>query len=212
MSDSDIENIDPEIFKLFDFRPRKGDLKKLEIIRATIECLASVGLENTTYEAIAVKINTRRAHVAYHFNDKQKLYDAVIKYIVATHQQIALDLVAKAKNGKDLFLKYVEAPFVWAKKHPEQASVFLLFYYLCTLKGEYLKLHKQIRGGGADRMTYILTTKMNKRITKAKAKYISKIVQDMINGAMIDAITTNSRTIDQAWKDTLKATNHLLDR
>jgi AcrR family transcriptional regulator len=37
-----------------EFRPRKGDLKKIEIIQAAIDVLAHQGLENTTYEQIGI--------------------------------------------------------------------------------------------------------------------------------------------------------------
>ena len=167
-------NIDPALYEMFDFKPRKGDLKKIEILKATIECLGTLGVEKTTYEAIASKIDTRRAHVAYHFKDKHDLFKAAIKYIVANYQQISISNLSEAKSGKDMLYRYVDAVFTWASKYPNEVSVMLLLYYFCTFDNSYKELNDQIRAGGVERIHYILSTIDNVAMSEKERDVFSK--------------------------------------
>ena len=67
---------------------RKGDKKKLEIVFAAIECISTIGYENITYEALAKKLDTRRAHIAYYFKNKEDIFKACIQFINHTKKEI----------------------------------------------------------------------------------------------------------------------------
>jgi len=195
---------DPVIYDLFEFKPRKGDLKKLEIIKACVECLASEGLENTTYDAIAKRVNTRRAHIAYHFADKYSLYYDAIKFILATYQQLSIEHLKKAKEGNDPLVKYVEAVFLWAKKYPEQMHVMLLFYYFCTLRPEFKQLQAQVRKGGTERVYYILKEKMQMRESSEKLMSLSRNIQNLVGSLVVDVVTTRHQNLDDAKKEAIE--------
>jgi len=204
-------NIDPYIFNLFEYKPRKGDIKKMEIIKAAIECLATDGLEKTSYEAIAKRIGTRRAHVAYYFSDKNDIFKSAIKYILATYQQISISHLQNAEDGMDMLFKYVSAVFDWAQKHPSQVSVMLLLYYLCTIKEDYRILNDQIRANGHERIFYILATKLEKSMDKNKARVLSKNIQNMMSAAIIDSVTTEGKSLEQAKNDILEVINIMVE-
>ncbi|MCF8058562.1 MAG: TetR/AcrR family transcriptional regulator [Bacteriovoracaceae bacterium] len=191
-------DIDTNIYELFEFKPRKGDLKKMEIILAAIECIATIGFEKTTYEAIAKKIDTRRAHVAYHFKDKADIFEACVKYIMASYQQTSITRIEEAKDGLEMLVNYSEAPFLWAEEHPEQLSVMLLFYYLCTVDEKYKELHAAIRSGGVERIQYILTNKLTKKIPAKEAAIMAKTIQNLVSGSIMDVTTTGNRTLKEA--------------
>ncbi len=208
-----IGELDDGLYKLFEFRPRKGDIKKLEIIKATIDCLAQEGLAELSYEAIAKRVGTRRAHIAYHFSDKRDIYLAAVKYIVATSQQIIIDHIGNGPHfGKDTLSHYVEAYFLWAKKHPEQLSVMLLFYYLCNIHSQYRELHEQIREAGKERLVYILTQKLGKKLSALEISQLGKYIQYLITGSMIDATTMKTLTLDQAQENVTKLVSSLVKR
>ncbi len=191
-------NTDTKIYELFEFKPRKGDLKKMEIILAAIECIATIGFEKTTYEAIAQKIDTRRAHVAYHFKDKADIFEACVKYIMASYQQTSIKRIEEAKDGLEMLVNYAEAPFLWAEENPEQLSVMLLFYYLCTVDPKYKELHTTIRSGGVERIQYILTNQLTKKIPVKEAAVMAKTIQNLVSGTIMDVTTTGNRTLKEA--------------
>lgn len=206
-------NLDPRILELFEFRPRKGDLKKLEIIQASIDCLCEEGLENTTYEAIAKRLNTRRAHIAYHFGDKNQIFISVVKYILGTYQQTLLDALEEVKDSEDgheLLEVYVHAAFDWALKEPKQLQCMLLLYYLCTLNSDYLDLHHQVRHGGWERLSYLFQKK-SLRLTKAEARFRAKLLQNALSGALMDSVTTRDQGLDKARTQVLKLLTALCD-
>lgn len=205
-----MNNVDPIMMELFEFRPRKGDVKKGEIIVAAIECLATLGLENTTFEAIAKKIGTRRAHVNYYFPNKEEIFLSAIKYIAATYQSISLKCIESAKPGDNLLDYYVEGPFVWAKKHPDQLSVMFLLYYLSTFKKEYLELNHQIRKGGVDRISYMLRQN-NSELTKSTSDSMAKSIQNILSGCLLDVSTTKGKSLSQAKREAKILINNLLN-
>lgn len=204
-------SLDSTIYNLFEFRPRKGDLKKLEIVKAAIECLAVEGPENMTYEAIAKRLNTRRAHIAYHFSDKSDIYLTAVKYILATAQQMTIDSITKAESGKEMLENYIDSYFVWADQNPQQLTVMLLFYYLCSLKEEYRELNAQIRKAGHERLVYILTTRLDKRLSPTIASTIAYDIQSLISGSMLDAYTTHQKTMKQAQNDIVTRTWQMIE-
>jgi AcrR family transcriptional regulator len=201
---------DPSFHELFEFRPRKGDLKKMEIILAAIDCLAELGPEKTTYEAIATRIGTRRAHVAYYFKDKSEIVLAATRYIIANYQQASMEHLQKAKTGEEMLLAYVEGPFLWAIKHPEQLSVMLLFYYFCTVREEYKELHDQIRSGGVERIQFILSSKLQRPINPTQALWLAKAIQNLASGYILDTSTTKGGTLQEAMQEAKKITLSLL--
>lgn len=209
---NDTPNVDSMIYELFEFKPRKGDLKKMEIIMAAIECIATIGFEKTTYEAIAQKIGTRRAHVAYHFKDKNDIFEGCIRYIMANYQQTSISKIEAAKDGLEMLVNYAEAPFIWAEENPHQLSVMLLFYYLCTVDEKYKELHASIRAGGVERIQYILTNKLTKKITAKEAAPMAKMIQNLVSGAIMDVSTTGNKTLKQARQQVKEQVLQIISR
>lgn len=198
-------DIDPHILTLFEFRNRKGDLKKIEIIQAAIEVLAEVGLENTTYEALALKINSRRAHVAYHFDDKKKIFLAAVKYILGEFQQSILTSIEAAKDngqghakekGAPLLHAYIDGVFDWARTSPQQVQIMLMLYYQCTLDKDYLNLHDEVRQAGAERLSYLFLKLPEMK--KERSEKLAKTLQNYLSGTLMDVFTTKSAKLLEA--------------
>ncbi len=208
---SDKNSIDSSIYELFEFKPKKGDLKKMEIVLAAIECIATIGFEKTTYEAIAQKIGTRRAHVAYHFKDKADIFEACIKFINASYQKMSLEKIEAAQDGLEMLTNYAEAPFLWAKENPQQLSVMLLFYYLCSVDEKYRDLHASIRRGGHERIQYILNTKLELQLSPQESQALAKSIQNLVSGAIMDVRTTANMSLDEAREAVKKQVLNLVN-
>jgi len=204
-------NIDPILYDLFDYRPRKGDLKKVEIIKAAIECLATVGIEKTSYEAIAKMIGTRRAHVAYHFSDKHDIYKSAIKFILATYQQELINKLEEANSSDEMIEKYVQAGFSWAKDNAHQVSVLLLLSYFCSVDDDYLELNHLVKLKGQERLYYILMEQKDRHFDPTEAKGLSIIIQNLTSSAIQDCYTTKNLTLEQAQHNVLELIKSLLE-
>jgi AcrR family transcriptional regulator len=209
---NDVSTLDPRILDLFEFRPRKGDLKKLEIIQAAIDCLAELGLENTNYEAIAQRLQTRRAHIAYHFGEKNQIFLAVVKFILGTYQQTLVDALTNVKDQTDakaLLRAYINAAFDWAEQEPKQLQCMLLLYYMCTLHTEFLELHHQVRLGGTERLSYLITLS-SPELKPSEATRRAKTLQNLLSGTLLDAVTTHGVTLRQARLNMMKSLEFII--
>ena len=195
-----------------DNKPSKGDLKKLEIIQAAIECIAGIGFEKTTYQAIAEKIGTRRAHIAYHFKDKSDIFKASIQYINGNYQRILTEQLEEADPGLDTIKKYAGSPFVWAEQNPDELSVMLLFYYLCTIDPEYRALNDDLRKRGVERILLVLSQECRVELLPMELELKAKQIQNLISGSILDAVTTQQKSLTQAKEETILNITNLLER
>lgn len=193
-------------------KPSKGELKKLEIIQAAIECISTIGFEKTTYQAIAEKIGTRRAHIAYHFKDKSDIFKASIQYINTNYQLVLSEQLDSAEPGIDTIEKYAASPFVWAERYPNELSVMLLFYYLCAIDTEYRRLNDELRKRGVERILLVLTQECHFDLKPADLELKAKQIQNLISGSIMDAVTTQNKSLTQAKIETIKNITNLLER
>jgi AcrR family transcriptional regulator len=193
-----------DLNNLFGDQPSKGTLKKFEIVQATIDCIATIGFEKTTYEAIAKKIGTRRAHIAYYFKDKQDIFKACIKYIVSNYHNVSQEHLSKASSPKDTLMKYVEGPYIWSKKYPQQLSSMLLFYYLCSVHDSYKELHDNVRTAGIDRIYDILAHDLKINLSKRETLILCKSIQNIMNGSHLSAETSSISTFKTAQTQSKK--------
>ncbi len=190
---------------------RKGDLKRVEIVEAAIQCFATIGYEKTTYEAIASKMGTRRAHVAYYFPEKDDILKASVQHIMNVYLGILSEQLTSEKTASKRFRAYVRSPFRWAKKYPHQLSAMLLFYYQCRIRPEFRKLHNDIRASGLQRIHFMLTSEIGLKISNEKGLFLAKSIQNIMSGYLLDAATTSSVDIDEAENKATTMINMLVD-
>lgn len=196
-SDEPSSSTNPVLFKLFGDKLGKGDRRKKEIVEAAIECIGTVGVANTSYESIGKRLGIGRAHVAYHFPDFEKLMEMVIQYRTDTAQSIVVDLVEAAQTWQDAVRAYVDGPFFWIERHPNQASVLMLLYYYGSYEPKYRTLHTQIRKTGLARIEAILTPVIRKRFSsptryRKEANELARAIQALITGNVVNWITCES--------------------
>lgn len=206
----EINDAPPFLFEAFEFKPRKGDLKKLEIIKAAVDILATKGLDNTTYEAIAQEIGTRRAHIAYHFSDKSDIFFAAVKYILATYQNETALQLKGAESGEEMIKRYVSSTFEWARKNPHQVSVMLLLYYMCTTTERFIELNTEVRDAGKKRIAYLLSKIEGKKINSLKLDSLAATIGDLISAGIIAATTQNNLALEEMRLKTLKLVETLI--
>jgi TetR/AcrR family transcriptional regulator, transcriptional repressor of bet genes len=203
--------LDPIFHQLFEAKPSKGDLKRLEIIKAAVKSIARDGFEGGTFESIAKSLKTRRSHVAYYYKDRNQLLTAVIEYIIATAQEITIELIRSQSTPLEQILAMSDAVFVWAKKYPEQARILVFFYYTCSSEPRFKKLNTQIREAGVDRIKSLLGMVLKEHpqaLGRLSLEESAKALQSIMTGLAIDFVSTEKSTLDlqdlaqkscQAW-------------
>lgn len=184
---------DKVFHELFELKPGKGDLQRLKIIRAAIDCVARSGFEGGTLEKIAKRIGTRRSHVAYYYPDRNELFEHVVQYIIATAQSLTVEMVKAAGTPRDRVIAICDAAFEWAEKYPEQSRVLLYFYFECALKVRYRRLNTTLRASGALRIQALIeeilksSPQFHLRLSTEEA---AKALQALMTGIVLESLST----------------------
>jgi len=195
--------------RFLNFTPKKGDLRRIEIIEGAIDCIASIGIEDTSFESIGKKIKMIRAHVAYYYPDRDDIIEAAIKFVVSTVQNYTVEAVKAARTPRERLDGFVHGTFDWIKNHPEHASVILLLYYYSSYHKKFRKLHHEIRTLGVERIAAIVAEILPKK--KASVPQAAKLVQSILTGHLVDFTTTESKLdIEEVRKKTLSEISSLM--
>lgn len=192
-------------FNALGLKPSKGDLRRIALVEAAISCMATMGLEKTTYDAIGKKLGVRRSHVAYYYKDLNDLVKDAVRYIIATGAQITDSHLHKAGPGIKQIEGIVNGSFSWFKKHPDHVAVMLGLYYLAARDPQYKKLNTELRLGGTTRISEALKVIAPKKNSSWR-QVTADAINSMIAGTLIELATTQSKVIlEKRSKDLLKS-------
>lgn len=190
-------------FQVFDVRPGKTEKQKLRIIEATIESIAKVGFDRTTFDLVGKRVGMQRAHVNYYFSSREELMKTSVRYAVALGQQITIGLVQDATGWKERLKAVIEGPFEWLARYPQHASVMTIFYHHCTFDPEYKKLQGTIRAGGEARIEACFRELVEKKmLSRKRSLELARAIQAIMTGNLIYAITCEfplSREAAKKW-------------
>jgi len=149
--------IDDRIFReVIPFRMRKGDLRKIEIIEAAIDCIATDGLDKLTFESLGKRSKIGKSHVRYHFPTLDELVFNTIRYVYAHGQGVVADYIREETKAKNRLKAYINGTFHWMESHPQHAAVVVLLLYLSTSRSQYRKLQTELWATGSERVRAIL--------------------------------------------------------
>jgi AcrR family transcriptional regulator len=188
-------------FRSFDHAPRKGELKKYQIVLAAIDCIGEQGVQAATLEAIGKRAGISKSLVLYHFDSVDKIIGQCVRHVTATAQEITVRRVTRAADWRGRVGGYVEGGFEWAARHPNQASLMMLFYHLSAHQPEYRKLHAQIRQAGRDRLAAVLEGGFRDADKAARA---ARVIQGVLTADLVEFIACQPNKA--RWKEAKQAT------
>lgn len=176
---------DQILTEFFTGSPTKGQLTKLRILEAAIQCYATHGVDHSTYEAIADAASTSKQLVKKHFPDKEELFVFSVKFIRAQFQNLVLAEMAGIQDPVALITAYIRVCFLWVKKHERHALVWGLFLYYCGFNDKLRKLHTQMVKIGHSRIMEIIRIGNESKDFHVKdVEIAAKLIQTLITGSM----------------------------
>lgn len=184
---------------------RKGELRKLQIVEAAIQCIARVGYGKTNFETVGKCCNMKRPHVAYHYPNFDSLIETAIRYAFATGQGIVIEYLKGATTQKEQLRAYIEGTAHWIASYPEHASVITLLYHLGSTDEKYRRLNSEFKRLGLERVNAILFPHKGKNLNNFQSM-TAAAVHHMIVGACIEWATCDTRgTLKMLVEKTLMA-------
>lgn len=169
-------------YQIFDIKPGRGEERKLKIIEAFIDCVASRGLDHTSFDTIGKMVRMNRTHVAYYFANRDELVRTAVRYAVAAGQHITIAHVEKANGWRNKLRAVIEGPFEWLDRYPKHAAVMALFYYICTYDASYRDLQNNIRTMGEQRILSCFN--FLPAVPDAQARELSRTIQSLMAGTL----------------------------
>ncbi len=182
----------PLVFQVFHTQHGKTEERKIRIMEAVIDLLATEGFDNTTFESIGKRVKMQRTHVNYYFSSRIELVKTAIRYAVALGQQITISHVQKASTWREQLTAVIEGPFEWVTRYPKHTAVMALFYQLCSYDGEFRALQNVIRAGGEDRLAACFQVPIESgKLNKKQARDLARTIQALMTGALVNSFASD---------------------
>ena len=109
-------------------RPRRkeNEMATTERLLAAAEsCFAACGYEAARLQDIAREAGITRPSLLYHFESKEKLYEAVVTRAFQQLQQALLAVSTQSREFEDIVVGLTEAYVGFVEDHPAVAAVVL---------------------------------------------------------------------------------------
>ncbi|MBK7844381.1 MAG: TetR/AcrR family transcriptional regulator [Bdellovibrionales bacterium] len=189
---SPTEEIDPLYRKMLPLRITKGEVRKIEIIRAAVECLVEGGYEHFNYNTIGLKAGLARSHIAHYFPDKREILYLVVHGIYRDLQQLVIEKITEASTPEAQIKGVIDATIEGIARERGWALVILLFTHVCAQDENYRKLYTEIRKVGAKRIERILQGMAGFSEMTPRLRYnVARGVQSIILGGVAENLTTD---------------------
>lgn len=188
-------------YQIFGLKPGRGEQRRLKIVEAFIELVATKGLDNVSFETIAKKVGMIRTHVAYYFANREELIKTAVRFTISSSQQEMIGKIELAKNWRERLALTVEGPLLWLEKNPRHASVLALFTYLCTFDPRYRQIQNSVQAIGEQRLAAAISDVPG--ITPQETQSLARLIQAAISGYLQLSFCSDYPLSHREVRDTL---------
>ncbi|MBI3295829.1 MAG: TetR/AcrR family transcriptional regulator [Deltaproteobacteria bacterium] len=196
--------------QIFDIKPGRGEARKVKIVEAFIDLVASDGIDHISFETLGKRVKMNRTHVAYYFANRDELIRTAVRYAVAVGQHITIGHTQAATGWREKLECVVEGPFHWMERHPKHASVMGLFYYLCSCDPSYRELQNSIRSMGEAR---ILSCLKGSGLGHKRSVEVARQIQCLMAGVLNSFFSSDYPVpLAQLRRQTVKAAFDWVER
>lgn len=183
----------------------KGDRQKERILKESLRILGKKGLEGLSFQKIADRCKVSQSAVLYHYRSKDKLFSALVSFVIAHNHSYIENQMDKADSGRTRLKKYFSFSLKWAREHPDMSRVIVMLYFYASLKKEFSSLYRQIVHGVNERLLeYLLAAQREGQLSlNASLVVIARLLHHNLIGAIINECTAveSARTNLQTEKD-----------
>lgn len=176
--------------KVVESSTKKGDLKKAQIIEASIVCIAKHGIEKASFEKIGKEANMTRAHVNYYFKEKPDLLKATLEYVLVNAQEMTAAHLAKVEESSEILKAMNDVTFDWLEAYPSHISVLALLNYYCIVDKKFKDFNTAARETSRQRMMKILSV-YRPDLKTAELRKLAFAVHALMTGYILEYSTSD---------------------
>lgn len=170
----------------------KNRMRAISILHGAIENYWKKGIENTTYEDIAVRANISRPLIFKYFTDYEDIFFHAVKYIRVHFQVKAVEAMEKVNTPAEKFVAYINSTFEWVYEYPSYSSGLLLYLQKCSWDERHRELNTHFAEAGKARIAALLSYGISVGDFEVQDhSQTAKQIQTIIAGALITAACEN---------------------
>jgi AcrR family transcriptional regulator len=180
--------------ELFPELSARSQKKRVEIIEAAIQQIADAGIESITFDSIAARIQTNRAHVRYHYQDLDDVLADCMRLVTVVAQKETILRLKSASDWKEQVQAMIHGALHHYELHPAHAIVMMSFYARSCTNAKYSELYMRIRTAGRQRIALILEPIFGTTTTQRElAETLAQGFQNLVFGHIFDRTASRQR-------------------
>lgn len=134
----------------------KGERTREKILKSSIQCLATLGYEKTTFQAIADHCGISQPLVVHYFEKRENVFPSVIEYLITRTQDVIRKEIDHTRSAVDRLNDFIRISLEYVRKEPAEAKVFLTLSLFATFNDQYRSFNAKIKQSAIHELTEIL--------------------------------------------------------
>lgn len=174
-------------------RARIQDIRRRELIEATIQSISKSGFAELTVNQISHEAGASAGNIHYYFGGKNELLEATMRWLLTTLRKAGIARLATAKSPKERLDAVVQANFDPLLFTPENVSAWIQFW----AQAPYDKRLRRLQDINTARVRSNLLEALRPLVAKDRALAACDMIQMQLDGIWLRAAqTTGGMTVE----------------
>ncbi|RDV29136.1 transcriptional regulator BetI [Alteromonas aestuariivivens] len=180
-------------------------IRRQQLIEATLESVAELGLHATTINSISKRAGLSSGIISHYFGGKDGLLEATVRFLL---NNLRTTLVSKTQNGctpKERLMFIVEANFSVVQQSARSTKTWLSFWAQSMHAPRLGRLQRI----NAQRLYSNLLFSLNSLMSKSDAQKAAKLSAGMIDGLWLRAVLSQANETE--FKEAEQLAKHYIE-
>ncbi len=164
-------------------RKRQSEFRRQQLIAATIDCIDSLGLSQTTLARIAERARLSQGNVVFHFHSKDELLEQTLQYLNAEYTRNWREAIAKAPSDPMSQLRaMVRSSFSPQVFNRKKISVWYAFWGESRSRPKYMQVCGSSDREFSDKLRFLCQAISAQKGARLGAETAALSIEGMIDG------------------------------
>ncbi|MDK1310186.1 transcriptional regulator BetI [Pseudoalteromonas ardens] len=159
-------------------------VRRQQLIEATLQSVAELGLQATTINSISKKAGMSSGIISHYFGGKQGLIEATVRYLLSSLQRSLLQRTVQGCTPEQRLMFIVEANFAVVQQQRDTTRTWLSFWAHSMHDAELHRLQRV----NARRLYSNLLYSFKQLMAPGKAREAAELSAAMIDGLWLRAV------------------------
>jgi AcrR family transcriptional regulator len=123
----------------------KGERTREKIIKSAIQCLAKLGYEKTTFQAIADQCGISQPLVVHYFEKRENVFPSIIEYLLRHTQDVVRERIDPNASPTVRLQEFIRLSLENVRNEADEAKVLLTLSLFATFDHQYRLYNGQFK-------------------------------------------------------------------